>query len=295
MLSDSDGSSTSDNHEYTLDDYYKLVKPLWSHKNVKFNPKINHHKAFRTLVDFSLTRTMLMSDSQKRSIGLGDLSAIKIKNIDSIVVQINDNSSDIRSSIANIIHTNKEGSKGTSPRSSVIQTTQYRSCLRSKYIEFCPHTAISTYLFSRFHIPDHNGLIEFLLEDTLSADTISMAKLLKGSHKGAPMSSSHQIKTRLKALEIAGFNHEETNLRKLLLAHTFELPNELSAKSIDDLPFHAMVQLAGFEDVSDYSILRNSINPPQALLSKIFPFIDTPLGGNVKKQSHKVMIWLMTR
>lgn len=46
MISDSDESSTTDNHDYTLDDYYRLVKPLWSHKNVKFDPKSTTTKCF---------------------------------------------------------------------------------------------------------------------------------------------------------------------------------------------------------------------------------------------------------
>lgn len=276
MISDSDESSTTDNHDYTLDDYYKLVKPLWSHKNVKFDPKINHHKVFRTLVDFSLTRTMLLSDLQKRNIAIGDLSAIKIKNIDSIVVRINDNNPEIPSSISHITNTDTEqpGSTSHSLSSSPASASQYRSFLRSKYIEFCPYTAISVYLFSRFHIPDFNGQLEFPSDDKFEVASVYKAKLLRGSSNLTPMSSSQQLKTIKKALEIAGFNFEKTNLKNLLLAHTFEIPKDFQAKSVEELPFYSMIQLAGFETENDYSILRASINPPHDLLDKIFPFIN---------------------
>lgn len=107
------------------------------------------------------------------------------------------------------------------------------------------------------------------------------------------MSPSQQLKTIKKALEIAGFNFEKTNLKNLLLAHTFEIPKEFLAKSVEELPFYAMIQLAGFETVNDYSILRSSINPPQDLMDKIFPFINKSREDQEEVRP-KVMIWLMT-
>ncbi|KAI5968535.1 hypothetical protein CANMA_002280 [Candida margitis] len=295
MLSDSDESPTADNHEYTIDDYYRLVKPLWSHKSVNFNHKFNQHKVLRTLVDFSLTRTMLLENPQKRSITIGDLSAIKSRNVDSIAVRIDDdvnNKPEIRSSIHTITSTDSEKTGATTTRHSQSSSThgqQYRSCLRSKYVEFCPHTAISAYLFSRFHIPDIDGLLEFSQDSVFDINIASIYKgrLLKGNGKSKSLSSSQQLISSNRALEIAGFSLEETNLRKLLLAHTFEVPDKLSGNTISEVPFDALMQLAGFESVNEYSILRNSINPPQDLLDKIFPFINQSDKETQNKQELK--------
>ncbi|KAG5419663.1 hypothetical protein I9W82_001543 [Candida metapsilosis] len=280
MISDSDESQTTDNHEYTIDDYYKLVKPLWSHKNVKFDPKIDHHKVFRTLVDFSLTRTMLLSDLKKTSIAVGDIFVAKVRNIDCLVVRINNHNSEIRSSIAHITNSDSEQSANQGSKSLNTNHPQYRSCLRSKYIEFCPHSAIGAYLFSRFHIPDYDEQFEFDLSGELDLPTVQKVKLLRGHNNLVPMSGSQQMKTQKKALEIAGFDPKETNLEKLLVAHAFELPKEMSANSLEELPFDVLIQVAGFESGKDYSILRGSIDPPQNLLEKIFPFINEDLEGS---------------
>ncbi|KAI5962757.1 hypothetical protein KGF57_001409 [Candida theae] len=282
MISDSDESPTTDDHEYTIDDYYKLVKPLWSHKNVNFDPKIDHHKVFRSLVDLSLTRTMLLSDLQKTSIAIGDLSVRKMRNVDNIVVRIGDDSLDSDSFSKSQA---KESDVRSHESSSVLASsgTLYSSCVRSRYVEFCPCSAISAYLFSRFHIPNHEGQLELQLEDPEDTTSILKVKLLRGRNSVVPMSSSQQAKTIGKVLKIAGFNRSDTNLRRLLLAHAFELPARLSAQMIEDLPFDTVVQVAGFDTEKDYSILRSACNPPQNLLDKIFPFINEAGGEKGSK------------
>ena len=46
----------------------------------------------------------------------------------------------------------------------------------------------------------------------------------------------------------------------------------LSKNSIRALSRPLMLALAGFDSFEDFDIIRNSIEPPQQLLDKIFPF-----------------------
>ena len=193
MLSDSEDSSLDPN-EYTLEDYYKLVKPLWASKNINNANYLNDHKLLRTLVDFSLSHSLLLKNLQKRELEIGDLIPYKINYVDSLAVKIGQE--------------------------------EYTGCFRHQYVEFCPHLAIAAYLFSRFHIPDEYGSFEFIFNCESKKINLQDVKLLKGNNKLSAISYSQQHKSSISALNISGLNYKDVNLTKLLSTQNFDLSNE---------------------------------------------------------------------
>ncbi|KAI5956732.1 hypothetical protein KGF54_000349 [Candida jiufengensis] len=267
MISDSEESSI-DNNDYTIDDYYKLVKPLFVHKNIKINAStLNDHKLLRTIVDFNLSHSLLLKNQQKRELELGDLISTKINYVDSLITRIKPNPTHHKIT-------------PTSTSSSSAPTVQYSGCFRNKYIEFCPHFALSAYLFSRFHIPDEYGAFEFSLgvnlntSDAIKKLSLLDLKLLKGNNKLVPISYSQQHKSSIAALNISSYNYKDVNLTKLLTAQGFDITEKLLSPSINKLPSQILLQLAGFESFQEYDITRNSIEPPAELLNQIFSFIN---------------------
>ncbi|KAL6453968.1 hypothetical protein SBY92_003422 [Candida maltosa Xu316] len=246
-MSDSE-DSLIDTNDYTIDDYYKLVKPLLAAKNINAN-YLNDHKLLRTLVDFNLSHSLFLKNLSKRQLELNDLIPSKINYIDTIIV-----------------------------KSTTTTSSTYTGCFRNKFVEFCPHFAIAAYLFSRFHIPDEYGSYEFILSDSSKKITLDHVKLMKGNNKLSTISYSQQHKSSINALSISGLNYKDINLTKLLSTHHHHNNNNnnniLSSKKIDDLNHSLMLKLSGFNSFEDYNLLRNSFQPPQSLLDKIFPFIN---------------------
>ncbi|EMG45782.1 hypothetical protein G210_3999 [Candida maltosa Xu316] len=291
-MSDSE-DSLIDTNDYTIDDYYKLVKPLLAAKNINAN-YLNDHKLLRTLVDFNLSHSLFLKNLSKRQLELNDLIPSKINYIDTIIVK----STTTTSSTANTpptIHstttTTNNDSNPSSPSGSISSIDKdssfhYTGCFRNKFVEFCPHFAIAAYLFSRFHIPDEYGSYEFILSDSSKKITLDHVKLMKGNNKLSTISYSQQHKSSINALSISGLNYKDINLTKLLSTHedSSNLLNHhhnnnnnnniLSSKKIDDLNHSLMLKLSGFNSFEDYNLLRNSFQPPQSLLDKIFPFIN---------------------
>ncbi|RLV89163.1 hypothetical protein JA1_005322 [Spathaspora sp. JA1] len=249
MISDSEDSS-SDPNEYTIEDYYKLVRPLWAARNINAN-YLNDHKLLRTLVDFSLSHSLPLKNLQKRELEIGDIIPGKINYVDTLIIK----------SRANDI--SNQG------------LFQYSGCFRHQFIEFCPHLAISAYLFSRFHIPDEYGSFEFILSDSATKRiSLEEVKLLKGNNKLSAISYSQQHKSSINALSLSGLNYKDINLTKLLSTQDFEYTEKAISKSMDSLPHSTMLLFAGFDSFQNYNVPRNSLEPPQELLDLIFPFVN---------------------
>lgn len=251
-MSDSEDSSI-DINEYSIRDYYKLLRPLWAAKNINAS-YLNNHKLLRTLVDFSLTHSLYLKNLQKRELELGDIIPTKINYVDALVIKTPNNNS-----LNNTEH-----------------AYQYYGCFRNKFVEFCPHLAIAVYLFSRFHIPDEYGSLEFMVSDYKNKLSLEDVKLLKGNNKLSAISYSQQHKSSINALSLSGLNYKDINLNKLLVTQTLDIQEKLVLLDIDHLPHLVMLSLAGFESFTDYNIARNSVEPPQELLEQIFPFINKP-------------------
>ena len=100
--------------------------------------------------------------------------------------------------------------------------------------------------------------------------------LLKGNSKHQAISYSQQHKSAVNALSVSGLDYKDVNLGKLLATHknneALESMGRLSKNSIRALSRPLMLALAGFDSFEDFDIIRNSIEPPQQLLDKIFPF-----------------------
>lgn len=254
-MSDSEDSSL-DVNEYTIDDYYKLVKPLLQARNSNTS-YLNDHKLLRTLVDFNLSHSLSLKNLAKRELEIGDLIPTKINYIDTVVVKFN-----------------AADPTAFAPTTGTPYTTHYAGCFRNKYVEFCPHFAISAYLFSRFHIPDEYGSYEFIFSDSSKKISLENVKLIKGNNKLSAISYSQQHKSSINALSISGLNYKDINLTKLLSTHDIETTEKLASKSIELLSNQVMLNLSGFRNFEEYNLVRNSIEPPQSLLDKIFPFID---------------------
>ncbi|EGW30270.1 uncharacterized protein SPAPADRAFT_68392 [Spathaspora passalidarum NRRL Y-27907] len=247
MMSDSEDSS-SDPNEYSIEDYYKLVRPLWAARNINAN-YLNNHKLLRTLVDFSLSHSLPLKNLQKRELELGDIIPTKINYVDTLIIK----------------------SKNTTDNEGLFQ---YSGCFRHQFVEFCPHLAISAYLFSRFHIPDEYGSFEFILSDATKRISLEEVKLLKGNNKLSAISYSQQHKSSINALSISGLNYKDINLTKLLSTQDFEYTEKAVSRTLDGLPHQIMLQLAGFDSFQNYNIPRNAIEPHQELLDSIFPFVN---------------------
>ncbi|KAK6464901.1 hypothetical protein DFJ63DRAFT_294838 [Scheffersomyces coipomensis] len=250
-MSDSEDSSI-DTNEYSIQDYYKLIRPLWAAKNVNAS-YLNNHKLLRTLVDFSLTHSLFLKNLQKRELDLGDIIPTKINYLNSLVIRTPN-------------HNNLNNQQNP---------YQYYGCFRNKFVEFCPHLAISAYLFTRFHIPDDYGSLEFIFNENHKLN-LQDVKLLKGNNKLSAISYSQQHKSSINALGLSGLNYKDINLNKLLSTQEFEINDKLVSLDIEQLPHRLMLQLAGnFTSFNDYVIPRNNLEPPQELLDQIFPFINT--------------------
>ena len=59
----------------------------------------------------------------------------------------------------------------------------------------------------------------------------------------------------------------------------------LSKNSIRALSRPLMLALAGFDSFEDFDIIRNSIEPPQQLLDKIFPFLTDIINESTRSKS----------
>ncbi|KAK6458348.1 uncharacterized protein RJT20DRAFT_133782 [Scheffersomyces xylosifermentans] len=249
-MSDSEDSSV-DTNEYTIRDYYKLIKPLWAAKDINAS-YLNNHKLLRTLVDFSLSHSLYLKNLQKRELELGDIIPTKINYVDALVIRTPN-------------HNNLNNSENPN---------QFYGCFRNRYVEFCPHLAIAVYLFSRFHIPDEYGSLEFMISDYSNKLLLEDVKLLKGNNKLSAISYSQQHKSSINALSLSGLNYKDINLNKLLLTQSFEVQEKLVSLDIEHLSHNTMLNLAGFDSFTNYNIARNSIEPPEELLEQIFPFIN---------------------
>lgn len=254
-MSDSEDSSL-DVNEYTINDYYKLVKPLLQARNSNTN-YLNEHKLLRTLVDFNLSHSLSLKNLSKRELEIGDLIPTKINYIDTVVVKFN-----------------SADPVAFAPTTGIPSTTHYAGCFRNRYVEFCPHFAISAYLFSRFHIPDEYGSYEFIFSDSSKKISLENVKLIKGNNRLSAISYSQQHKSSINALSISGLNYKDINLTKLLSTHDIEISEKMPSKSIEGLNSHVILNLSGFKSFEEYNLVRNSLEPPQALLNKIFPFVD---------------------
>ncbi|RCK57436.1 hypothetical protein Cantr_07001 [Candida viswanathii] len=255
-MSDSEDSSL-DVNEYTIEDYYKLVKPLLQARNTSNTNYLNDHKLLRTLVDFNLSHSLSLKNLAKRELEIGDLIPTKINYIDTLVVKFS-----------------AADPTAFAPTTGTPYTTHYAGCFRNRYVEFCPHFAISAYLFSRFHIPDEYGSYEFIFSDSSKKISLENVKLIKGNNKLSAISYSQQHKSSINALSISGLNYKDVNLTKLLSTHDIETTEKLASKSIQSLSNQVMLNLSGFRNFEEYSIVRNSLEPPESLLNKIFPFVD---------------------
>lgn len=243
----SDSEDSEDLNEYTIEDYYKIVRPLLAANNINAN-YLDNHKLLRTLVDFSLSHSLSLKNLQKRELEFRNLIPKKINYVDSLIIETKSASG-----------------------------TQYTGCFRNRCIEFCPHFAIAAYLFSRFHIPDEYGAYEFTSTESIKKVSLEHVMLLKGNSKHQAISYSQQHKSAVNALSVSGLDYKDVNLGKLLATHknneALESMGRLSKNSIRALSRPLMLALAGFDSFEDYDIIRNSIEPPQQLLDKIFPFL----------------------
>lgn len=242
--------------DYNVDNYYAVMKLLWD-----FNPNNDikqrklHHD-LRTLVDFSLTHSLLLGNNQKREIKISDLSIFPL-------------SSRSPSKAVALVFRNS------------LPDSQYLfyGCLRAKNVDVCPHAAIATYLFSRLHIPDSQGSIEILLDNQKARNTFHESNLLCGDKKLLPLSSNQQYKAAIKALQLAGIHRfDNIDIATLLTSQDNDLGIDANDKpasnNINNLPEHVLYKLAGFYSREHYKIERDVLEPPQELLNQIFPFIN---------------------
>lgn len=263
-MSDSE-DSLIDQNEYSIGDYYRLIVPLWEGTGTQSTPEtgpvtptngstfyntsyLTKHKLLRTLLDFSLTHTLYLKNIQKRKLEFGDVVCLD----------------------------HNEGYRIQSKSANSEYSPQFYGALRHKYVEFCSNAALAAYLFSRFHIPDDYGTVEFPMNGAIMNVDFLNVKLLKGSNKLSSISYSQQHKSSIAALELGGINYKETNLSKLLTTQDFEDNEKLASLDQNLLNYQMMYNLAGFQDQSDYQIARNAFEPPQNVLCQIFPFVDTP-------------------
>lgn len=140
----------------------------------------------------------------------------------------------------------------------IITPGQYTAAYRHKFVECCPHFAMAVYLFSRFHLPDDYGVIE-LKDIRHNRYNLPEIKLLWGNNKMQLISYSQQHKLALNALNAAGVKAVGSNQ-----------DHKLAAASLELVPVETMVELAGFSH--DYKLVRETLEPPPALVEQIFPF-----------------------
>lgn len=77
----SDSEDSEDLNEYTIEDYYKIVRPLLAANNINAN-YLDNHKLLRTLVDFSLSHSLSLKNLQKRELEFRNLIPKKINYVD---------------------------------------------------------------------------------------------------------------------------------------------------------------------------------------------------------------------
>lgn len=254
--SSSDSDCGSDSATYSFKDYQDLIRPLL---NSSASIELDSHTGLRTLTDFALSHSLSMKSLQKRETKLSDLYISKIQ------------------------HTNEHNSV-QELTALVIKNSinngpiQYYGCLRHKFVETCPHLAISMYLFSRFHITDEYGSIE-LTNNFINDPLFHETRLLKGTNRFQSMSYCQQHKSASKVLKLVGYQDPKSiNLGKFLTSSQYERDSINSndkpiSINITNLPSDTLFQMAGFIN-EDYFIERNQLEPPQELLNQIFPFIN---------------------
>ncbi|ODV78885.1 uncharacterized protein CANTADRAFT_6090 [Suhomyces tanzawaensis NRRL Y-17324] len=245
-MSDSDDSS-NDQNEYTITDYFRLIRPLWEFQQE--STYLDHQKLLRTILDFSLTHSISLRNLQKRELELGDID-LADSNLDTIVIRTKNNSS-----LSNLEH-----------------PYVFHGALRNKYVELCPHFALSAYLFSRFHVADTYGSLELQLQENTNLK-LEEIKLLKGSHKLSGISYSQQHKSAISALQLSKLTFKDINLNKLLSTQDFDDCERMLLLQKTHLPMQTMVRVAGFDSIENYNIVRDSIEPPEELMELIFPFL----------------------
>lgn len=251
-------SNPESDDRYNIEEYYQVIKKLWDCNDKQLNTHVN----FRTLVDFSLTHSLSLSNSQKRNITISDLSIFPLRQRSPT------------QAVALVV------------RSSSMSETPYLfyGCLRAKNVDLCPHAALAVYLFSRLHLPDSYGAIEITNDSMKNRNqqvikTFNESRLLKGNNKLQSISYSQQHKSAVKALEISGIsNFNQVNIGKFSSAQEPRLQVEALQKpastSINGLPEEVLYTLAGFETIESYKIKRDVVEPPRELLNQIFPFIN---------------------
>lgn len=247
---DSPSESESDHGvQYTLEDYIKVIQTLWHCNSKHMKPHLN----FRTLVDYTLTRSLALTNGQKRSIKISDLSIFPLKQRSPT------------QAVALVV------------RSSNDSPFAFSGCLRAKNVDVCPHTAVAIYLFSRLHLPDSYGTVEIPSEvqkrNQQAIKTFNESRLLKGNNKLQTISYTQQHKAAVKALEMAAIeNYNQINIGRFS-THEAKLDKPASA-TINGLPEGILYQLAGFNSIESYKIQRDIVEPPKELLDQIFPFIN---------------------
>lgn len=123
------------------DDFLKVITNLLNQSSSR------PHLDFRTLVDFLLTSCLTLKNSQKRDLTIQDLSIFPSNNLQILIVKSEE---------------------------------KFYGCLRHKYINYCLHTALAVYLFSRLHIPDNYGTTE-MTDDSRNSSPRLNAESLESS------------------------------------------------------------------------------------------------------------------
>lgn len=163
MTSSSQNKFMSQSHQYDdigqindneihNDDFLKVLTNLLNQSSSK------PHLDFRTLVDFLLSSCLTLKNSQKRDLTIQDLSIFPSNNLQILIAKSDE---------------------------------KFYGCLRHKYINYCLHTALAVYLFSRLHIPDNYGTTE-MMDDSLN----SSPKLESLSQSPSPLISNVNVNSQ---------------------------------------------------------------------------------------------------
>lgn len=242
-----------DDRRYSVADYYTLTIPLISGKLLQ---SLNVHVFLRTLVDFLLLHLLQLRALQKREITFADLSMAQLQ-VPVLVV-----------------------------RSVFPKTTQaqYSACVRHRLVELCPHFALAMYLFARFHIEDTFGELD-LTPACIHDRQLLDYKLLHGGKKLRPLLYLQQYKALTKMLKYAS-EFRPVHLGRILAAqynadprfgalNTNPTPMKAHAASIDALSTDVLCRLGGFASAADYYVERAARAPPEAVVRRVFPFLET--------------------
>ncbi|KAJ8537451.1 hypothetical protein ON010_g13147 [Phytophthora cinnamomi] len=143
---------------------------------------------------------------------------------------------------------------------------EFGACMRSKYVEICPHGLLGFYLFWRWHIDGEP------FPDFTSSESWYPTKLLKtGKDTTKAMSYKTHNEAITAALKFVGMVQANPKFDALAGGTIKPCRNATSHRFLG----RQCAQLAGFEPArGSVFVVRASVDPPVALERQVFPQVE---------------------